>query len=56
MPKPYNLMQHQYNVKVMALAQAQANLWNTTLATILLSILFFISFLKSLVWGLVAGG
>jgi hypothetical protein len=54
MPKRY-LVQYQPNVKVMALAQAQAHIRFTALAMILATIFFF-SFWESLVWHTLAGG
>ena len=57
MPKRYRyLMPYQPNVKVMALAQAQAHVRFTALAMILATVFFFFSFWGSLMWRTLAGG
>ena len=57
MPKRYHyLMPYQPNVKVMALAQAQAHVRFTALAMILATIFFFFSFWGSPLWRTLAGG
>ena len=57
MPKRYRyLVQYQPNVKVIALAQAQAHVRFTALAMILATVFFFFSFWGSLMWRTLAGG
>jgi hypothetical protein len=52
----HHLGEHQPNVKVMALASAQANVWLAALTTILVGVFFFFSFWGSLLWRTLAGG